>query len=48
MKLPLPVDPVTGTPFEYAVKEDVAILHGANPNSGNDRTNRVYEIRIRK
>src|SRR5207302_11419252 len=47
-KLPLPVDPVTGKPFEYAVQDGVASLHGANPNPGSERTNRYYEIRIKK
>jgi hypothetical protein len=49
VKLPLPLDPVTGKPFAYSVKEGgVAVLTGGNPNPGNDRTNRVYEITIRK
>jgi hypothetical protein len=48
IKLPLPVDPVTGKPFTYQVTGEVATLTGGNPTPGNERTNRVYEIRIRK
>jgi hypothetical protein len=48
VKLPLPVDPVTGQPFEYAVTDGVATLHGANPIPGQERMNRHYEIRVRK
>ena len=48
IKLPLPVDPVTGKSFEYSVNDEGARLHGANPNAGNDRTNRYYEIRLQK
>jgi hypothetical protein len=49
IKLPLPLDPVTGKPFTYAVRAGgVAVLHGGNPTPGNDRGNRVYEITIRK
>ncbi|HET6572684.1 MAG TPA: hypothetical protein VFG68_03705 [Fimbriiglobus sp.] len=48
VKLPLPADPVSGKPFRYAVKSGVATLSGENPIPGNERTNRVYEITIRK
>ncbi len=48
IKLPLPSDPVTGKPFRYTVKEGVATLAGENPDPGNEKTNRVYEITIRK
>lgn len=48
IKLPLPADPLTGKPFEYAVKDGVATLHGTNPQPGNPQTNRVYELRIAK
>lgn len=48
IKLPLPVDPVTGKAFSYQVKDDVATLTGGNPNPGGAVTNRVYELRIRK
>jgi hypothetical protein len=48
IKLPLPVDPVTGKAFSYQVKDDVATLTGGNPNPDNAVTNRVYELRIRK
>jgi hypothetical protein len=47
-QLPLPLDPVTGRPFEYAVKDGVATLHGENPSAGQGVTNRYYGIRIRK
>jgi hypothetical protein len=47
INLPLPVDPVTGNSFVYKVKNGVATLHGENPNSGNERTNRYYELRIK-
>jgi hypothetical protein len=48
IKLPLPVDPVTGKSFSYQVKGAVATLTGGNPNPDNATTNRVYELRIRK
>ncbi len=48
VSVPVPVDPVTGAPFGYTVKDSVATLHGANPNPGNERTNRHFEIRIAK
>jgi hypothetical protein len=48
IKLPLCDDPVSGKPFTYSVAGDVATLTGENPNRGNPRTNRVYEVRIRK
>jgi hypothetical protein len=47
-KLPLPLDPVTGQPFAYAVKDGVVTITGGNPSPGIDRTNRVYELRIEK
>ncbi|MBO0700850.1 MAG: hypothetical protein J2P46_20815 [Zavarzinella sp.] len=47
IKLPLPPDPVTGKPFEYAVRGGgVAVLRGGN--AGTDRGNREYEITVRK
>ena len=48
MKLPLPVDPFTGKPFQYSVKDGVATLHGENPLPGSDRMNRFYEVRIKE
>ena len=48
IKLPLPFDPITGKPFHYTVKDGVITLSGGNPSPGEDRMNRVYEIRIRK
>lgn len=48
VKLPLPIDPVSGKPFEYSVKDGVATVHGENPINGNERTDRYYEIRIKK
>jgi hypothetical protein len=47
IKLPLPADPVSGKPFEYAAKNGVATLHGENPNDMPE-TNRYYMIRIAK
>ncbi len=48
IKLPIPLDPVTGKPFSYTVKADTATLTGGNPSPGTPSTNRSYEIRIRK
>ena len=48
IKLPLPVDPITGKPFEYTVEKGVATLHGENPNPTMDVTNRYYEIILQK
>jgi hypothetical protein len=49
VKLPLPVDPVTGKPFSYSVKDgEIAILHGENPRPSDAQWNREYEIRLRK
>lgn len=48
IKLPLPVDPYTGKPFEYTVKDGVATLHGEPPYKNNPQSNRYYEIRVRK
>ena len=50
VKLPLPVDPVTGKPFAYEVKEGKAVLRGTPPagQEKNASYNRVYEITIRK
>ena len=48
IKLPLPVDPITGKPFEYSVEKGVATLHGENPHPGTDATNRYYEIILQK
>lgn len=48
IKLPLPLDPVTGKEFSYAVKDGVATLTGGNPNPDVTATNRVYELRVKK
>jgi hypothetical protein len=48
IKLPLPVDPVSGKPFEYSVVKGVATLHGENPNPDTEMTNRYYEILLSK
>lgn len=48
IKNPIPLDPVTGTDYQYAVKDNVATLTGGNPDPGQTTTNRQYEIRIRK
>ena len=50
MKLPLPVDPVTGKPFVYEVKDGKAVIRGTPP-PGREKEpsfNRVYEITVRK
>ncbi len=50
VKLPLPVDPVTGKPFGYELKDGKAILRGTPP-AGREKDasyNRVYEITVRK
>lgn len=44
--VPVPTDPVTGKPFEYAVKDGVATLTGGNPNPGQERTNRFYRLTV--
>jgi hypothetical protein len=46
IKLPLPLDPVTGKPFQYSVEKGLATLHGENPDPRSELTNRYYEIRI--
>jgi hypothetical protein len=48
VKVPLPLDPVTGKAFEYGVKDGVATLTGGNPNPDLAATNRVYELRVKK
>ena len=45
VKLPLPMDPATLRPFEYAVKEGVATLTGAKIGANPQR---IYEVRLRK
>ena len=47
IKLPLPLDPATGKPFEYSVDKGIATLHGENLYPGTDVLNRYYEIRHR-
>ncbi len=48
IKVPLPLDPVTGEAFRYALKDGVATLSGGNATPDRPDTNRIYEIRIRK
>jgi hypothetical protein len=50
VKLPLPVDPVTGKAFVYTLKDGKAILHGTPPaeREKDPGFNRVYEITVRK
>jgi hypothetical protein len=48
IKLPLPVDPITGKAFEYSVVKGVATLHGENPQPGAEVMNRYYEILLSK
>ncbi|MDB5307323.1 MAG: hypothetical protein JWO38_1525 [Gemmataceae bacterium] len=49
-KLPVPVDPVTGRPFPYELKDGTAMLRGTPPPARKNEPpfNRVYEITIRK
>jgi len=47
IKVAVPADPISGKPFEYAVKDGVATLTGKNP-TGMDTDNRVYELKVRK
>jgi hypothetical protein len=48
--LPLPVDPFTGKPFRYELKDDTAQLRGTPPKGYEDVSvyNLHYEITIRK
>jgi len=48
LSVPVPTDPVTGKPFEYAVKDGIATLTGGNPTPGQPRTNRVYQLTVKK
>jgi len=48
LTVPVPTDPVTGKPFDYAVKDSVATLTGGNPTPGQPRTNRVYQLTVKK
>jgi hypothetical protein len=48
IKLPLPIDPFTGKPFEYRVKDGIATLHGEPPYKESPSMNRYYELRVRK
>ena len=49
-KLPVPVDPVTGKPFLYEVKEGVASIRGTPPidRKAEPAFNREYGVTIRK
>lgn len=50
VKLPLPVDPVTGKPFGYELKDGTATIRGT-PAPGREKEpsfNRVYEVTVRK
>jgi hypothetical protein len=50
VKLPLPVDPVTGKPFRYELKGGTATIRGTPP-PGREKEpgyNRVYEVTVRK
>ena len=50
IKLPLPLDPVTGKPFLYELKDGTAVIRGTPPpaRKADPAYNRVYEITIRK
>lgn len=47
IKLPLPLNPFTGKPFTYSVKDGVATL-GADGLQEEEQNNRWYELRLRK
>lgn len=50
VKLPLPIDPMSGKPFSYDLKDGTAILRNTPP-SGDEKTasyNVRYEVTIRK
>jgi hypothetical protein len=47
LKVPEPLDPVSGKSFTYSVKDGVATLTGKNP-TGLEADNRVYELKVRK
>jgi hypothetical protein len=48
--LPLPVDPFTGKPFRYEVKDGTAILRGTPPKGMEKQAayNIVYELKLKK
>jgi hypothetical protein len=50
VKLPLPLDPVTGQPFVYELKGGTAVIRGTAPRGRETEPtfNRVYEVTIRK
>lgn len=50
VRLPLPVDPVTGRPFAYEPRGGTAVLRGAPPadRAKEPPFNRVYELTLRK
>ena len=48
IKLPIPVDPVSGKAFEYSGKDGVATLHGVNAIPNSPDSNRYYELRLKK
>jgi hypothetical protein len=50
IKLPLPIDPISGKSYSYELKEHKAVVHGTVPaDRVNDRSyNRVLEIKIVK
>lgn len=49
-KLPVPVDPFTGKPVVYEVKDGTAVIRGTPPANMNDVPvyNLVYEVTVRK
>jgi hypothetical protein len=50
ISVPLPVDPITGKPFRYAVESGTAHLRGTPPKGQEDNPpfNIHYEITVRK
>jgi hypothetical protein len=49
-KLPVPMDPVTGKPFAYEVKDGTAVIRGTPPSDrkADPYFNRVYVVTVRK
>jgi hypothetical protein len=46
--VPVPIDPVSGKPFEYRVEGLTAVLSGKEAITGSGQTHDRYEIRLRK
>ena len=48
LSVPVPIDPVSGKPFEYKVDGMTAVLSGKEATTGSGRTHYRYEVRLRK